>query len=158
MISLSRNPYFSFLVIFYSNCSSIWVYFIINPIFSKYYGVLVVKYQMLLLTIVNYHPTFCVCVLTAGCVHPGAVRFLLLHPGCNVRSCRGSGHWSRGDSNTTDSLCFFLSVLINFLWLSIKSQNIDGKKTICGITKYFKFTCVTNYTLIIVTKNELVSV
>lgn len=41
-----------------------------------------------------------VCVLAAGCVHSGALCVLLLHSGCDVWSCRGSGHWSRGDGNT----------------------------------------------------------
>lgn len=51
----------------------------------------------------------------------------------------------------TQQTVFVFSFLF-FLWLSIKSQNIDGKKTICGFTKYFIFTCVTHNTLIVVTK------
>lgn len=109
---------------------------------------------MLLLTTVNYHPTQPAVCTRELCVFS----FYTL----GVMSGAAEEVATGAEVTTTQQtvFVFFLSVLINcyFLRLSIKSQNIDGKKTICVITKYFIFTCVTHYTLIMVSKKVGISV
>lgn len=69
------------------------------------------------------------CMLyKAGCVHQGAVCVLLLHSGCNVWSCWGSGDRSGGDDRyIIDYLYLFAPAAIHcrFSKISFRTDTLD---------------------------------